>query len=54
MELRQYETFEEFPDAILKINENSKNYYVEKDGKKYMTWENNDVVFFFCIFIIFF
>ena len=44
MELRQYETFEEFPDAILKINENSKNYYVENDGKKYITWENNDVV----------
>ena len=44
MELRQYETFEEFPDAIIKIDENNENYYVENDGKKYIAWKNNDVV----------
>ena len=44
MELKQYETFEEFPDAILKIDENNENYYVENDGKKYIAWKNNDVV----------
>lgn len=44
MELKQYETFEEFPFAILKVDENNDNYYVENDGKKYIAWKNNDVV----------
>ena len=42
--LNQFETFEEFPDAILKIDQSSDCYYVESDDKKYIAWENTDAV----------
>ena len=44
MKLRQYETFEEFPDAVLRIDKSSECYWVENCGKKYIAWEKNDVI----------
>ena len=42
--LKDLETFDEFPEKVLLINKNSDYYYVNKDGKNYVTEKNIDLI----------
>lgn len=38
--LKQFETFEEFPNKLLKVNKDSNLFYLKEDGKKNIVREN--------------
>ena len=46
-ELNQFETFKEYDEieeVKLIVDENSECYYIENNGKKYLTWKNIDSI----------
>ena len=42
--LKDLQTFYEFPEKILIVNNNSDYYYINKDGKNYVTERNLDLI----------
>ena len=44
--LKDFETFNEFPNKYLKVNKNSNSYLINKNGKKYVARKKLDSVTF--------
>ena len=44
--LKDFETFDEFPNKYLKVNKNSNSYLINKNGKKYVARKKLDSVTF--------